>query len=137
MTTVAAPSPTPKPSVNVDLSKVTAEDIRKTEEHRNALLAQQKSELEAEKADHLKVGTALAAATTANLDLQKKVDALNEHANKLQGSLDAANKKLWWYRLHWWGAWVMLGLGVAACLVFAFLKATGRLAVVASKVPGL
>lgn len=128
ITTIAAPTPTPKPSANVDLSKVTAEDIRKTEEHRNQLLQAQKAELDAEKADHLKVANSLSAATNANLDLQKKVNVLTDNFNRVQANLDSATKKLWWYRLHWWGAWIALGLGVAACAAFAILKATGKLA---------
>jgi hypothetical protein len=134
VTCLAAPTPTPKPSATVDLSKVTAEDIRKTEEHRNQLLKDQKSELDSEKADHLKVSNALAAATTANLDLQVKVNKLTDNFNALQASYDAQNKKLWWYRVRFWGAWAVFGLGVLACGFLAFLKFTGRLAIAGAKV---
>lgn len=130
---VAGPKPSPLPNT------ITAADIAKTEQHRDQLVNQLQSELTSEKSDHLKVANSLADATKANLELQKKNDALAQTANTLSAKLSAAEKSLWWYRLNWWGAWVMLGLGIAACLFVAFLKYTGKLAaagaVVASKIP--
>ena len=35
-------------------------------------------------------------------------------------------KKLSWYRWHWWGSWIALGAGVIACGLLALLKFTGR-----------
>lgn len=31
-------------------------------------------------------------------------------------------KKLWWYRLHFWGAWIALGSAIVAAVIWAFLK---------------
>lgn len=50
-------------------------------------------------------------------------DATNERNARIK-----AEKSLSWYRWHWWGSWIALGLGIVACGVFAFLKFTGRLA---------
>jgi len=38
-----------------------------------------------------------------------------------------AEKSLSWYRWHWWGSWIVFGLGVLAVLILAFLKFTGKL----------
>lgn len=64
----------------------------------------------------------------------KKANKLAAHSDKSDAALAAASKKLWWYRLHWWGAWIALTLGVLACGAFAFLKFTGRMAVASAKV---
>jgi signal transduction protein with GAF and PtsI domain len=50
-------------------------------------------------------------------------DASTERAARVK-----AENALHWYRWHWWGSWIALGLGVLACVVFALLKATGKLA---------
>lgn len=61
---------------------------------------------------------------------QKLADAASDERTKRI----ADEKKLSWYRWHWYGSWIALGLGVVACLVFAFLKFTGRLAIVGAKI---
>ncbi len=91
---VVTPAPKQKLSSEI-MNSISAEDIRKTEAHRNQLLQLQMEELNAEKVDQLKVGSALAEATSANLTLQGKVNDLTDKANSLQGNLEAANKKLW------------------------------------------
>jgi hypothetical protein len=56
------------------------------------------------------------------------VDKLAERANAAEAGWSKDSKSLAWYRLHWWTAWIVAGLGVVVCVVLAFLKATGRLA---------
>ncbi len=113
----------------------TRADLLKTLQHISALAKEQQQALDQEKAAHAAVGAALGKATRDNTSLQTQNNPLTDKLNSTQDKLDKCAKALWYYRLHWWGAWIMLGLGVLACLVFAFLKFTGRLAVVASKVP--
>jgi hypothetical protein len=66
-------------------------------------------------------------------DLQEQIQSLKKHDEEMTAKVNTLSKALWWYRLHWWGAWVMLGLGVLACIVVAFLKFTGRLAIAGAK----
>lgn len=61
-------------------------------------------------------------------EYQGKAQLLADNATKENQSAVSAEKKLSWYRWHWFGSWIVLGLGVLACGVFAFLKFTGRLA---------
>lgn len=56
-------------------------------------------------------------------------DATNERNLRIK-----AEKALSWYRWHWWGSWIALGLGIVACGIFAFLKFTGRLAFTGAKI---
>lgn len=54
---------------------------------------------------------------------QKLADAASsENAKAVK-----AEKSLSWYRWHWWGSWIVLGLGIVACAFLAILKLTGRL----------
>lgn len=117
ITVSAAPHPTATPFF--DLVGISAEDIRRTEEHRDQLAKALQDELTAEKADHLKISMSLSDATDANLRLQRQV-------NTLQSNYDQARKSLFWYRMHWWGAWIMLGLGVAGCVLFGVLKLASK-----------
>lgn len=112
----------------------TRADLLKTVQHIQSLAKEQQAALDNEKALHAAVEKALINATNAIAVLQKQVQDQTNKLNSTQDKLDKASKALWWYRLHWWGAWVMLGLGILACGAFAFLKFTGRLAVVASKI---
>ena len=61
-------------------------------------------------------------------------DATNERNKRI-----ADEKALSWYRWHWWGSWIVLGLGVVACGLIAFLKFTGKLALagaaISAKIP--
>lgn len=45
-------------------------------------------------------------------------------------------KKLSWYRYHFFLSWGIAAAGVLVCIVLAFLKFTGRLAVSAAKIAG-
>lgn len=134
----AAPTPTPYPKAVI--SGITYEDIIKTQEHRTQLIREElMGQLQAEKDQELKLAGTLADTVKADLEHQKKVEEQTNKLNTTQDKLDKAAKALWWYRLHWWGAWIMLILGIIACLLFAWAKATGRLALfgatVASKIP--
>lgn len=135
VTAIGAPKPPPTP----DPSTISRADLLKTVVHIQQLAQEQQLDLDNEKASELKIGKALADATIENGVLQKQIQAQTDKLNLTQDKLDKAEKSLWWYRLHWWGAWVMLGLGVAACVFFAILKVTGKLAttgaVVAAKIP--
>jgi len=135
---LAAPSPTPYPKAVIQ--GITYEDIIKTQEHRTQLMRDElMGELNAEKAQELKLANTLADTVKADLAHQKQVEEQTNKLNSTQDKLDKAAKALWWYRLRWWGAWIMLGLGIVACLLFAWAKATGRLALfgasVAAKIP--
>ncbi len=138
----AAPSPTPFDVSKVDFSKISKADIVKTIQSRERLHLELQQKFDDQQIhivtqDKVLVQTAaaLSDATTQNGILQKQVQAQTDKLNSTQDKLDKAAKALWWYRLHWWGAWVMLGLGILACGVFAFLKFTGRLSVIAAKIP--
>jgi len=83
--------------------------------------------------------TELSDASQLNTVLQGKVDsqtlALNQaddQKNAALTKLSAADKALAWYRWHWWGAWVALGLAIAAAALWSLLKLSGK---VAMKIP--
>jgi hypothetical protein len=143
---VPTPSPTPFTISDSDLAKLTPADIAATVRHEHELNGQL-LQINAKQRDELasvasSQTAALNASTSAIGQLAsyaKQVTDLASHDATVTAQLNKAEKSLWWYRLHWWGAWIMLGLGVLACLVLAFLKFTGRLAIlgtaVASKIP--
>lgn len=87
----------------------------------------------------LDAGASVAKAEGNLTAADKKVETLTATLNATSEKLSKATKSLWWYRLHWWGSWFALGLGVLACIAFAFLKFTGRLALaaapIAAKIP--
>lgn len=63
-----------------------------------------------------------------------EVDSLAERANAAEIGWAKDAKSLAWYRLHWFlGIAVAVG-GVLLCLLLAFLKFTGRLAISAAKI---
>lgn len=83
----------------------------------------------------------LAETDAREVELEQKQKDYYDRAWKLADTTTALNarlvdveKKLSWYRWHWWGSWIALGVGVIASGVVAFLKFTGRLAITASKV---
>lgn len=130
ITSFAAPEPTPSNAA-----------LRATVVHMQELAKDQQAQLEKEKSAHQQAdatleatSSTLATATQQLIALQKQIQSQTDKLNSTQDKLDKASKALWWYRLHWWGAWVMLGLGVIACGIFAFLKLTGRLALVGAAI---
>lgn len=95
---------------------------------------------DAEKMDAI-LQTQLKQAEADRDQLQKDQGAYVEDAGKLAnaatGERDkriADETKLHWYRMHWWLSWIVLVSGAIVCALVAFLKFTGRLAVVAAKV---
>ncbi len=112
----------------------TRADLLKTVQHIQALAKEQEQALDNEKSSHKAVETALINATNSISLLQKQVQAQTDKLNSTQDKLDKAAKALWWYRLHWWAGWMVFGLGIAACIIFAFLKFTGRLAIAAAPI---
>jgi hypothetical protein len=75
-----------------------------------------KAQVEKDKTDYFAAAQKLADEATAERDKRIKVE-----------------KALSWYRWHWWGSWIVLGLGIVACGLLAFLKFTGRLAIAGSR----
>ncbi len=112
----------------------TRADLLKTVQHIQALSRAQEAVLEQEKAQHNIVTNALASAVGSIGVLQEQVQKQTDKLNATQDKLDKTAKALWWYRLHWWGAWIVFGLGVVACILLAFLKFTGRLAIAAAPI---
>lgn len=64
-----------------------------------------KAEVEKDKEAYFKAAQSLADSATAERDLRIK-----------------AEKALHWYRVRWWGAWIVLGAGVIACGIWTLLK---------------
>lgn len=134
----AAPTPTPFPKAVI--AGITYEDIVKTQEHRTQLVREElMGQLQAEKDSELKLAKSLSDTVQADLKHQKEVASQTAKLNSTQDKLDATAKKLWWYRVHFFLGWVLLISGLIACLLFAWAKMTGRLALfgatIASKVP--
>jgi hypothetical protein len=112
----------------------TRADLLKTVQHIQALAKEQQKALDEEKAQHNIVTNALASAVTSIARLQEEVQAQTDKLNSTQDKLDKTAKTLWWYRLHFFLGWIILATGILACLVVAFLKFTGRLAIAAAPV---
>lgn len=102
-------------------------ELLQTLQHINQLAQDQQAALDQAKAAHAAVAAALGKATRDNVSLQAQVNAQTAKLNAVQDKLDKASKALWWYRLHWWGAWIALGLGILAWIVVIALKAAGKL----------
>ena len=117
----------------------TRTELLQTVQHIERLSSQLQKDLDSEKNAHKQVEDALILGTKQNVTLQNQVNQVTDKLNSVQDQLDKAKKSLSWYRWHWWGSWVIFGLGIVACAIFAFLKFTGRLAIVgaavAAKVP--
>jgi hypothetical protein len=73
--------------------------------------------------------THLAETDTREVELEQKQKDYYANAWKLADTATGLNarlvdveKKLWWYRLHWWGSWIALGIGVLGCVILALVK---------------
>lgn len=143
---LAASSPTPFQISDGELQKISKADIIATVKHlieinktSLAVIDKQKTELADATTSQTKALNANTKSLEALTNLQKQITDLAEHDAAETARANKLDKAVWWYRLHWWGAWIMLGLGVVACGIFAFLKLTGRIAIfgsaVASKIP--
>lgn len=135
------PSPTPFTISDAELKKITKDQIAATLKHvmvlyKDALLIIARQSINLENAAG-ETATALTMQnrSLANMnDLQEEIRRLKKHDEDTTAALNKANKALWWYRLRFWGAWIVFGLGVLACIVLAFLKFTGRLSLSAAKI---
>lgn len=91
---------------------------------------------------HVQLESQIKETETQELELEKRETYFEEQltiyrADALKLASDASEerrlrvideKSLSWYRWHWWGSWIALGLGVLACVIVAILKFTGKLA---------
>jgi hypothetical protein len=116
-----------------EIKKLPKDAIIATIKHQGQILADTKAENVMLKGLLLDAVTSQNIALTAAGGALSKLTELVDHDAKVTAQLNKSNAALNWYRLHWWGSWIMLGLGVLACLVVAFLKFTGRLAIAGSK----
>ena len=121
-----AASPTPKPISDAELKKIPFSDIVKTADHLAELGKEQQATIAQQHTD-------LMAAQKSIDDLKGQIQTLHNHDADMTNCCNTCKKKLWWYRLHWWGSWIVLGLGVVACVVVAILKFTGKLAIAGAK----
>jgi hypothetical protein len=78
--------------------------------------------------------SSLAEADKAKAQVEQDKVAYFQEAQKLANAATTERDKrikdeasLHWYRMHWWGAWIVFGLGILACIILAVLKAAGKL----------
>lgn len=116
-----------------EIKKLPKDAIIATIKHQGQILEDTKAENAMLKGLLLDAVTSQNIALTATGGALSKLTTLIDHDTKVTADLNKANTALNWYRWHWWGSWIALGLGVLACLVFAFLKFTGRLAIAGPK----
>jgi len=144
--TETTPTPAPYTISDAEVSKLSKEDIAKTahhlvqmyqDEHKIRLDLQWNLD-DATSKINIAVGNTTSGLTHVD-SLQSGIDQLAKHDQAETDRANKLDKAVWWYRLHWWGAWIMLGLGIAMCVLFAILKATGKIsfnaAQIASKIP--
>jgi hypothetical protein len=145
----ASPIPatgTPFTISDAEIKKITREQMVATLKHVLRLYREAQEKIDrqehnlADASGSLKDGLGATTKSLNTIDnLTKEIGDLKKHDEKMTGCCNECSKKLWWYRLRFWGAWIVFGLGVIACIVLAFLKFTGRLAIfgtaVASKIP--
>jgi hypothetical protein len=72
--------------------------------------------------DHAQLTKDLVEAHTAKLEVDVDKQEYYDKTEKLAAIATKQSKNLAWYRLHWWGSWIALGLGVLACIIFAIVK---------------
>ncbi len=125
-------TPTPAPSSPPE-SVPSRQDLLKTVDHIVVLSQDLQRNLENEKGAHEATEIELIKGTKENANLQKQIDTQTVDFNALKDKYASQSKKLSWYRWHWWGSWVVFGLGIVAVGFLAFLKFTGKLAAVAAK----
>jgi hypothetical protein len=139
------PSPAPTPLTNfpsdAEIKKLPKEAILATLKHQEQIFEATKAEnaeLKAAQQETMaSVNSALASSSAALnkiTDLSSQLGQVVAHDAKMTALANDYGKKLNWYRLHWWGAWIVFALGVIACIVLAILKVTGRLALLGSQV---
>lgn len=123
---------------NVDAVPSRA-DLLLTMDHIVSLVHETLADLQQEKGSHALTQKELDATKQADLKHQKEVETQTNKLNTLQDKYDAKSKKLLWYQFHYWGSWIIFGLGIAACIFLAVMKLTGRLAIavapIVAKIP--
>jgi small-conductance mechanosensitive channel len=120
-----APPPPQRAIPDEVIEKLSRSEIVATVKHLIELSQQQQRVIEQQKNDLASATgaqtgafNAIASSLTEMTELQKQINGLAQHDASVTAKLNTAEKSLWWYRLHWWGAWIALALGVAACLFF-------------------
>jgi hypothetical protein len=63
------------------------------------------------------------------LQLENHQQDYQDEAAKLAKIATSQSENLAWYRRHWWGSWIVFGLGVAVCILFFVLKILGKFAI--------
>jgi len=84
-------------------------------EHGNVTLSLDRGEVAAQQINE-QYGPAFVAAANAQ----------TKELNQLDKDYAADSKALLWYRLHWWGSWIVLGLGVLGSVFFYILKIAAK-----------
>lgn len=64
--------------------------------------------------------------TTIGPRYEAQVVSIVEKANATEIAYADTSKKLMWYRAHWWGAWLVLVLGIIGSVAFYFLKIAAK-----------
>lgn len=84
---------------------------------------------------HAQLAKELDDAKVAKEQLEKDQATYVSDAGKLANSATVERDKrikdeqsLSWYRWHWWGSWIVLGIGVLVCILLAVAKLAGKLA---------
>jgi septal ring factor EnvC (AmiA/AmiB activator) len=84
--------------------------------------------------NHAELTARLEEADQAKADVEKdkadyiqRADALAQQATSENSSRVADEKKLSWYRWHWWGSWIVLGAGVVLCVVLGIAKFVAKM----------
>jgi chromosome segregation ATPase len=83
--------------------------------------------------EHAQLGKDLFEANAAKLQVEVDKQEYYENADKLAAIATKDSAALAWYRRHWWGAWIVSGLGLIVLGLIAFLKFTGRLTLAGAK----
>lgn len=140
VTASALSSPTPPPITDADIKKLSRTEIVATINHLGIIIADTKTENQKlqgllQDASHSQsiALTAAGGALSKLVELTSKIQALGDHDKAMTDKVNALSKTLWWYRLRYWGAWIMLGLAVVAGIALFILFKSGRLAIAAAK----
>lgn len=118
---------------DAEIKALPKEQILATIKHQGQILQDTQAENKALKDVIVNASTSQSIALAATGGALSKLQTLIDHDAATTEKLNKSNTALNWYRLHWWGSWIALGFGVLACLVVAFLKFTGRLAIAGAK----
>lgn len=120
---------------DTELKKLSKDDIIATMKHRQQLdaevisvLTHQRDFLEQTISANAQALMEAKAAQNEIPKLKNEIEQLKKHDEDTTTRLNKANSALNWYRLRWWGSWIVFGLGVIVCILFFALKAAGKIA---------